>query len=198
MSLSRTVQKSTTTDSSIILTWLPLRAGDDQHRRLRPRGVHLDLQVHRDEAVPRRGCGLRGGVCQPGRLETTLFATSTTTDSRFVRHPLNSTLVDADGYLRRSRAPPDLRIKSRTCVCVLAPSLQASDSCVLLQHIPEEYEYSSTPNACYVSNAGGAHIVPGCDVRLRILGVRFDSLVSPVLLCCCCCLVQRCVLGHIQ
>jgi DNA-directed RNA polymerase subunit E'/Rpb7 len=49
-----------------------------------------------------------------------------------------------------------------------------------MQHLPDEYEFSSITAPCYVSEAGGGHIVNGCEVRLRIIGVRFDPVVSPV------------------
>ena len=52
--------------------------------------------------------------------------------------------------------------------------------------LPEEFEYQSTEEASFVSSDGEARVRAGCDVRVRIVGVRLEAheCVGPRWLLC--------------
>jgi len=41
--------------------------------------------------------------------------------------------------------------------------------------IPEDFEFDTTNDPCYVTADGDQKIVSGCEVRLRIVGTRVDA-----------------------
>jgi len=41
--------------------------------------------------------------------------------------------------------------------------------------IPEEFEFDTSSEPCYVTADGEQKILPGCEVRLRIVGTRVDA-----------------------
>lgn len=49
--------------------------------------------------------------------------------------------------------------------------------------IPEAFEFDTSHEPCYVTAEGDEKILPGCEVRLRIVGTRVDAteIVSSLL-----------------
>ena len=41
--------------------------------------------------------------------------------------------------------------------------------------IPEEFEFDTAQEPCYVTSEGDQKILPGCEVRLRVVGTRVDA-----------------------